>query len=363
MKELVGKLTALDPAASETLKVITYFDALVDGRVGVETLLRGATTLTGVPVGYRREGTTLRLLADGSRAARSDVADGSGTSVGEGDARGSYPSHAVGPDAIVWVEREGEPHANDAMVLERLAIAIAIGGTGTAEEVLSRRAVELLLDAPLGGQVDEQQRLAASARLRLDPLLAVRAVAMPSRTPAPQGRPSAILATPWGIARAAIVPAKASYPLQPDGAGVGHGARVGVGVGGTITDLPYSWRTAVIALRLADIAHPESRADDLGSFLDLCLSADRHTELLPDVATVDAVIGASWSVETLQALADGASIRSVAATAGIHHSSVHAKLPELTRRLGYDPLTPMGRARLFAALLLRRLANSRLDGR
>jgi hypothetical protein len=50
MKELVGKLSALDPEAGDALKVVTYFDTLMDGHVSIETLVRGAATLAGAPV-------------------------------------------------------------------------------------------------------------------------------------------------------------------------------------------------------------------------------------------------------------------------------------------------------------------------
>ena len=53
MQELVGRLSTLDPAASESLKVIAYFDALVEARAGRLALLRGAARLTGCPAGCR----------------------------------------------------------------------------------------------------------------------------------------------------------------------------------------------------------------------------------------------------------------------------------------------------------------------
>ena len=53
MQDLLGRLTALDPDASETLKVVTYFDALVARSVGVESMVRGAAVLSGATVGQR----------------------------------------------------------------------------------------------------------------------------------------------------------------------------------------------------------------------------------------------------------------------------------------------------------------------
>ena len=45
MQELAGRLTALDPEASASLKVIASFDALVAGGVGIEALVRAAATM------------------------------------------------------------------------------------------------------------------------------------------------------------------------------------------------------------------------------------------------------------------------------------------------------------------------------
>jgi hypothetical protein len=38
---------------------------------------------------------------------------------------GHWPAAAAGPGATVWLERDEAPHANDAMILERLALAAA----------------------------------------------------------------------------------------------------------------------------------------------------------------------------------------------------------------------------------------------
>jgi hypothetical protein len=339
MKELLGKLSALDPEASETLKVIAYFDTLIDGRVSLETLVRGAATLSGATVGYRSTRAVVRVLPDGRSGRSGDV--------------GSHPSRSIGTDAMVWIERNGDAHANDAMVLERLAIAIAISRAHNPQSSSAQRAVEQLLDIPLAGAADHQKQLAAAARLRFDPLAKVRAIAVRTDTASPNTLPSAIIATPWGLVRGIIADADAD--VDP------HLTRAGIGVAGTIAALPHSWRTALIALRLADTAEPAPRAEDLGSLLLLAELTDSQPAVLADVAAVEGLIDKSWPIGALEAIANGASLRTIATAAALHHSSVHAKLPELVRRLGYDPLTPLGRTRLYMALVLRRLARSRFD--
>jgi len=189
MQELAGRLTALDPEASATLKVVSYFDTLVDHEVGIETLLRGASVLSGCPAGFHpgHGAGALRMAPDGRPMPPG--------------APGDWPAAAAGPDTVVWLERDGAPHANDAMILERLALAVAITRSRARPGSGLNRAIEHVLDA----SAPEQDRATAAAELRLDPRRLVRAVARHAGDPAaqhpngrhPNGRhPSGIVSTP-----------------------------------------------------------------------------------------------------------------------------------------------------------------------
>lgn len=94
MHELVGRITALDPEASETLKVISYFDTLITGGVGLDGLLRGAAALSGTVAGAERRGRTSRRDPEGRLLA--------GTT-------GQEPRFPVRPcsGGSVWLERKG----------------------------------------------------------------------------------------------------------------------------------------------------------------------------------------------------------------------------------------------------------------
>lgn len=65
MQELVARLTAVDPEAGETLKVVSYFDTLVGAAAGLDALLRGAAVLSGVVAGVERRGRVSRRGPDG----------------------------------------------------------------------------------------------------------------------------------------------------------------------------------------------------------------------------------------------------------------------------------------------------------
>ena len=122
MQGLVWRLKALDPEASEGLKVIAYFDALIDGHASAHVLLTGAAVLSGCPAGYVADGNTLRVDASGTK-----------TAPGAPDA---WPGHDFGDGGRVWIERAGPAFANDEMILERAAIALGISFDRTSPVAL-----------------------------------------------------------------------------------------------------------------------------------------------------------------------------------------------------------------------------------
>lgn len=348
MQQLVGRLTALDPEASATLKVVSYFDTLVGHEVGVETLLRGASVLSGCPVGYDPGKPTARLRVSpaGQRLPAGPPQD--------------WPSVQAGPGAVVWLERSGVPHANDAMILERLALAVAISRSRARPAPGLHRAVECVID----GDAPGEDRATAAAQLGLDPRRRVRAVARQAGQPAGD-HPSSIVSTPFGLARAEIVPATAG-PRRggPAGrsAGPGHeegaGARAGIGPAVEPSALPRSWSAALVALRLTDGDSPVLAADELGAVLLLAEAADAAPQPHPDVAALDALAAGQAALPTLDALAHAGTARAAAGLLGLHHSTVQSRLAGAAAILGYDPRTPDGRTRYVLARTLQRLRNA-----
>lgn len=335
MKELVGRLSALDPEASETLKVIAYFDALVDGRVGAEGMLRGAAVLGGAPIGHVHAGHVegRRFGADGAELPPGGPGDWLAVSSADG--------------SVVWLERPGDAHANDAMVLERLAIALSIQSARLDTSAPTRRAVEVLL----AGDASDQEREEAASRLSLGAHAAIHAVAIPPTVRSDRPLAQAVVATRFGIVRAA---------LSPDDRPPAARAGIGVPAFG-LAEVRESWRSALVALRLADEDEPVVRAADLGPLLQLAEAEDLRATPHPDVLAVAGLLATPWTQRLLQAVASGASQRALATEAGVHHSTMGARLQELPARLGYDPSTSRGRTRLDVALMLHRLSYARFD--
>ncbi|MDF2509263.1 MAG: hypothetical protein K0Q52_3122 [Microbacterium sp.] len=326
MQDLLGRLTALDPDASETLKVVTYFDALVARSVGVESMLRGAAVLSGATVGQRDGRQIVRVRADGVRIDPVEPSH-------------AWPVRESGPGAIAWIEREGAAHTNDAMILERLSLALGI--IRARRSMGPESAVELAISSYAGAD----ERAAALPRLRLDAKSLRLVASPPDPAPLPQ-HPSAVVATRHGLTRATILDAETdAVSAWPDAGGL----RLGLGIAGPGELLPRSWASALIAVRLTSPAEPIVDVADLGALL-LVAEAAEQGPLHPDAVALAALDDRSR--ELLDAVAEEQSVRAAALRLGRHHSSVQERLTALIEGLGYDPRTPRGHARYVVARML-----------
>ncbi|GAA4082050.1 helix-turn-helix domain-containing protein [Streptomyces shaanxiensis] len=328
MKELAGRLTALDPDAGAAVRVIAYFDRLAEARAGLEALVRGAAVLAGVParlVDVERR-VHVRVEGDGTRRENGMPVDP------------AWPSAALTPggDPALWLERAeaAEPSVVDAVILERAAGAVRLvldrtRGRAPADDPAL---VETVLDAT----APEAARLHAARRLGLD-------TAAPARVLVPlDGRPRIVPAHP------------AAEP--PDG-------RVGVGPAVPVLDLPRSWSQARVALRFTaegtaqDPGPGVVHADELGGIALLADLVVPGAEPPPDVQALEAATAATpWLLATLHAVASTVSLRAAAAEINVHHSTLQERLAHAEHLLGWPLRTPQGRFRLGLALAMRHLA-------
>jgi hypothetical protein len=329
MQGLVWRLKALDPEASEGLKVIAYFDALVDGHASAHVLLTGAAVLSGCPAGYAADGNTLRVDASGTKTAPG--------------APGAWPGHDFGDGGRVWIERSGPAFANDEMILERVAIALGISFDRTSPVAATRRAVATVID----GTAPLDRRMDAAALLHLDRDTAYRVVAVPAATVLPG--PSAVIYTGVGPVRAAVHrPADA----RPE-------SRSGIGLATLPGALDRSWASALLALRLTGPQNPRQLADDLGSLLVFAELADSSTHETPDLTALKRLLHAQpKALALLEAIAATNSLRAAADEVGLHHSTVQSRTAEYSQALGFDILTAAGRVRLSLVLTLFRLSTT-----
>ncbi|MFI6816188.1 hypothetical protein ACIBG7_27565 [Nonomuraea sp. NPDC050328] len=320
MQDLVGRLTALDPDASETLKVIAYFDTLNAGGAGLDGLLRGAAVLSGVVAGAERRGRTTRYSPRGLHVTDTEIHRSLQRTTRSGS---------------VWLERVGPPHANDEMILERLGLAVDL-----AE---ARRNPEGALETALDAGTPVSERAKALARLRVRPNARIRLIATATDAPV-MSAPSTVMPTRFGILRATLDLTGELAPTEPAGIGPRLNAE----------RAPESWEGAVIAYRLTDPKSPVVDATDIGALLILAQAYDPR-EPHDDVRALAALD--PRSADIARVLVESDSVRSAAARLGMHHSTMQAKHESLTRALGYDPRTITGHARYIAAALLLRLSD------
>ncbi len=338
MQELLGRIARLDPSACLGLRVIACFDELMVGNVNTRALLAAAASLAGCVAGFRSEtpARTVRIDPRGHHAegSRPEVDPAFQQDVSEG--------------LTVWLERSGDRRPNDAIVLERLALALRVRH-GRAPQTEHRRDLGLLLDP----EVEVQARRVSAATLGLRPGVRYRVVCAPLFAVWPEHPhgPEDVVATRFGAIHALVV---------RDGGHSVSAAPSGVGVATGVEDLHHSFRTAIVALRLCDPPGVGSvLADDFGGLIGLLADAPEDS-FQPDVALVDAVMAHSWGPETLAAVVRSQSLREAARTAGVHHSTMQSRLETVTATIGFDPFHGYGRTRLGTAYLVWRLRHSRV---
>ncbi|MBN6041848.1 helix-turn-helix domain-containing protein [Amycolatopsis sp. 195334CR] len=312
MKDLVGRLSALDPDAGAALKVIAYFDRLVDSHAGLEPIVRGAAVLSGrvarLTVPDRR--VLIRVDPDGHR-----LGDGPPPDAG-------WPRAGLRSGGALCLERSGPAGPIDAMVLERAVAAVH----GVLDRTGEREPREVVLDAA----APVETRLRAARRLGL-------------------GETARAVALDGGRARVQA----AGTPLTSE-------ERQGIGPVVPVPELPASLAAAKTALRFAatepDPGPRVVHADELGGLAVLATAVGHDTEPAPDVVALDrALAGAHWVLPTLVAVADSPSLRTAATTLVVHHSTLQERLAHSEALLGWPVRDPRGRLRLQLAIALWRL--------
>ncbi|CUU57477.1 PucR C-terminal helix-turn-helix domain-containing protein [Parafrankia irregularis] len=350
MKELAGRLSALDPDAGAALRAVIYFDRLVEGRAGLEAIVRGAALLTGAPARLVDVGRGVHVEVDveGRRRAAATAADD------------TWPAVAVVPGGppTLWLERPGPVGPLDAVVLERAAAACracfdrtSARPSVTADDGTTRASIEVLLDAA----ASPRTRRTVATQLGLDPAGLARALALSDGTALVEAVP----ARPCRESVPAREPVAAGQQVVP--AQVAD-RRTGVGPAVPVLELPSSWQAARTALRFTaggtamDPGPRVVHADQLGGLAVLAAAVGPATPPDPDVQALDrAAAAAPWMLATLEAVTTSPSLRAAAVGLTVHHSTLQERLHQAEQVLGWSVHDPNGRLRLHLAFVLRRL--------
>lgn len=333
MQELLARLTALDPGAGMTLRVIACFDELVRGGVNAHALLSAGASMGGVVAGFsdERTGRALRVGPDG-QARPSDEDPSADRVIEDGDG------------LAVWLEKPGPLGLNDAMILERMALAV--GSSFGRNPPDGRRGLSAALDPDVPAPARAQ--LLAALGLRSTDRHRVVCLPLFASWRRPRQLVEDVVNTAFGPIHVAVVhSADEATDARP----------CGVGAPMTLGDLDRSFRTALVALRLCSPPEvPRVLADDYGSLVELL--AGTHTGPLLDVESLDQIMAHPWGSATLDALIRSGSIRHAARLAEVHHSTMQARLEEIQRVLPFDPTDGLGRSRIGLAYLVWRLRHS-----
>ncbi|WP_035857344.1 PucR family transcriptional regulator [Cryptosporangium arvum] len=374
MKGLLLRLSALDADAEAAVRVIAYFDALVEHRATAAALVRATAGLAECPCGLERpDGPVLRYDADGEPAAAGGAASGA---IDFGGGR-------------LWLERPGGPAPLDELVLERASLAARVLLVASPRVGAPHLADPALVELVLSGRESAADRTRALRLLGLEPGRPVRVVAVTDDRGRDSGAEAVALVArgrPVRSVRVAVIGGVAAVLLQrrdgsispaedlrtalssrvaesPAGKATGGGIRVGVG--GNVDGLAAetSWAQARLALRFASAAGgPVDAVVDHDELGPLALLADIPTERLreqPDVRALDAharTDSGALDVAALEAFCRTGSLRQAATTLYLHHSSVAARLAHVEDALGWHLDDPRDRFRAQLALWARRLS-------
>jgi hypothetical protein len=392
MKGLLLRLSGLDADAEAAVRVIAYFDALVEHRATVAALGRATAGLAECVCGLEQsEGRVLRFNVDGQTLA--GPAEQASTSVDFGSGR-------------VWLERTGGPAPLDELVLERAALAARILLAPAHRTGVPDLADPALVELVLSGRETAADRTRALRLLGLAPDLPVRVVAVADdrrRDPGAEAVALVARGRPVRSVRVAVIGGLAAVLLQrrdgtrspaedlrsalraraaerrggPAADGLNHSADgsdqqsrgVRVGVGGNVDGLTaeLSWTQARLALRFATPAggptgDPGDAVVDHDALGPLTLLAEIPTDRLrtqPDLLALDALAqtgNGALDVAALEAFCRTGSLRQAAAVLYLHHSSVAARLARVEDALGWQLDDPGDRFRAQLALWARRLA-------
>jgi len=399
VKGLLLRLSALDADAEAAVRVISYFDRLVDRGATPSEVVRAAAALAECVVGWTGATGTTRRFGPGGVAVPAEVP------IQPSKAAPVDPADGASP-ARVWLERPGEPGPLDDLVVERLALTARLLGADRRRTPAPNLADPALVELVLAEREAQEDRaravhllgLAAGAPVRV---LAVRtppggdpvaeAVALVSRAMTNGRAPRTVRVAAIGeVAAVLLQPPPGAEPLTPrlraamsEGAAPGSGGAA-PGSGGAIPDsgaavaglggeaapleARRSWRQAQLALRFAvpgsasaaDSGEPLVEYDGLGSLALLAEVAAERLRADPDVAALDALAATrtgALDVATLEAFCRTGSLRQAAAALHLHHSSVAARLAHVEQATGWRLDSPDGQFRARFALLARRLAS------
>jgi PucR C-terminal helix-turn-helix domain len=371
VRALVRYVSNFDTHAESALKVIGYFDALVEHRATLEGCVRAAAGLSQCNAGLRDDASSWSLRFN----HRGTAMDGTGAPtttrvirVGDRD---------VGE---VWLERDAGAEPLDELVVERMALAAGILWHGSTRP---SRSATALIELVVTNSTSPEERGRALRLLGFHPerplsLVAVAtddtdklADALSATSDAIQDWSSshehhvirsAVLGNIGSVLMQVGLEASLetsdrlpSLPRMPD-------VRVGVVPRATSADAAVAWTQAQTAARFSGILG-FGQVVDYGQLGSLAVLAALPQTNLDSNRDLKALAGLASSqrgrvtIETLQTCLSSSSLRAAATEMHLHHSSVSHRLRLAETALGLQINDPQSRLRAEVALILWQLSS------
>jgi hypothetical protein len=355
---LLQRLSALDADAASALRVIRFFDALVEHGASIDVILRQTAILAECPVGVR--------TADGHLSERVEPSG----AVHFGGPLGDSRLYRLPSGDEIWLERAGVSHPLDELVIERFGIAATVA-LGRGHRDIGDLDQAALLQLAISTAASDSERRRVLERLGIRAASTVHVLAMSG---AAERLDEVGRCLPGGHrARVgAIEVLVAAQPLQ-DTAAIPVGCRIGVASPHLACELPEAWREARSALRFAVPSRqptppypphepPVVRFDALGGFAAIAEAlTTEQINRIPDVLALDRLAeltGGEEMIRTLTAVAATDSLRRAAAILHMHHNSVAHRVARAEQVLGYSIADYHARPKLMLALALRQIRES-----
>jgi hypothetical protein len=336
VRELITKLTVTDADAASALRVISHFDSLLEQRASISALIRAAAVLADTVAGYRDLSRERSIRVDSQGRGLPTALD---RAIPPGSAL--WESHGTS----IWLEREGSEGPLDGLVLERCGRSVRVVLQSADDASPTSRAIRAACDPST--RSDDRQVALRTLSLVGETVVAVQH--------ADSADPHFPVGTVVAGNRVTIV--NRAFPLALDPTVPSGLARADVA-----DDIPSALSHAVQALRFASSRleePPHIWAEDLGSLVDLGARIDGATAAaMSDVRRIERLRSERpWVTGLLHAYLSHASLREVARTQHLHHSTLGQRITWLEGRLGYSLRDPAGFARATTGLQMWRLAD------